>query len=414
MVEGPGVHRVAIAHRKLLLRQRFTASSPNGKFKDGAAAINGLVLALIEAHGKNIFYFFTRCKSSKQAALENLPEDAIVVHIHFGMSGSFQTFPIPSPEPRPATRLRLIAETVGVVAHLSASICNYGSLELYRTKVESLGPDPLWKDDNKEFFWANMQKSRKKIGALLMDQSAIAGIGNIYRTELLFVIGVHPDQPASSLTRSTFEQIWSEAQRLLQVGVETGSIITVSQDEAGKPFSKLRKGEKRYVYNHKHCQRCDGVVQSWKLAQRTVYACEICQPLMLSSGTPNPSENQNPGDKNFQEQVVEGEHDKNSEEHVIVEEHLHNLKAPPDDEMASTVVSQDKMKCRVGQRRRTVEHQAFKDITTGGLLGLGSHDDDDVLVKSLAPTTPQKSLLSEDTRKSHKRKHKILFTHAHS
>lgn len=404
MVEGPGVHRVAAAHRKLLLGQRFIASSPNGKFTDGAAAISGQVLALIEAHGKNIFYFFTGCKQKKEITLENLPEKTGVVHIHFGMSGSFRTFPVPGPEPRPATRLRLIAETGGVVAHLSASVCNYGSLELYRKKVECLGPDPLRNDGDKELVWATLQKRKKKIGALLMDQSIIAGIGNIYRTELLFVIGVHPDHPASRIARSTFELMWSEAQRLLQVGVVTGSIITVSQDEAGKPFSKLRKGEKRYIYNHKHCRRCHSMVHSWKLAQRTIYACEICQPLMLIESNSNASEIPNLKDKNIEDGNAK-EHEEKFTHHSTARKHLHQLK----ETQISTVVSENKMNCRASQkRRRTVEHQAFKDITTGGLVVDSDFQNVNAVLQSLAPTTPQKPPTAEGAKRTYKRRRVII------
>ncbi|MCO5608069.1 hypothetical protein L7F22_062274 [Adiantum nelumboides] len=246
MVEGPLVHFVAVTHRRLLLGQRLLASSPNGKFRDGAALVDGQVLTLIEAHGKNIFYFFTHSKpaNSKQMVPKHLPEDTTVVHIHFGLSGSFKTYAAPGPEPRPTTRLRLAAEKVGLVANCSANVCNHGNLELYRKKVECLGPDPLRKDGDKERLWTSLQNSKKKIGAVLMDQSLVAGIGNIYRTELLFITGVHPDQPASSLTRSTFEQLWSEAQRLFQVGVITGSLITVSPDEASFRF-RSRNQEKQ-------------------------------------------------------------------------------------------------------------------------------------------------------------------------
>jgi endonuclease-8 len=56
MVEGPGVHRVALVHRRMLQGRVFQATSPSGRFVDGAAAINGHVLSHIEAHAKNIFY----------------------------------------------------------------------------------------------------------------------------------------------------------------------------------------------------------------------------------------------------------------------------------------------------------------------------------------------------------------------
>ncbi|KAI5061868.1 hypothetical protein GOP47_0022407 [Adiantum capillus-veneris] len=390
MVEGPGVHRVAIAHRKLLLGQRVKASSPNGKFRDGAALIDGQVLVLIEAHGKNIFYFFTCLEpaNGNETELQHLPESVTVVHIHFGMSGSFQTYTAPGPEPRPATRLRLVAEKMSVVAHLSANVCNYGGLEFYRKKVECLGPDPLRTDGDKERLWANLQKSKKKIGAVLMDQSLVAGIGNIYRTELLFVIGLHPNQPASTLTRSTFEQLWSEAQRLLKVGMITGSIITVSQDEAGRPFSKLRKGEKRYIYNHKQCRRCNGEVESWKLAQRTIYACEACQPLMQQTSETQESYG------TFGEHTTIEDNDKKIEKYVTFDGYSHHAKTSQHGILESTVVSQEQLKPKVRHRQRTVEHQAFKDITTGGLLDFGSQDDLTTL-QNLAPTTPQKPSAAE-------------------
>ncbi|MCO5603145.1 hypothetical protein L7F22_057292 [Adiantum nelumboides] len=217
-------------------------------------------------------------------------------------------------------------------------------------------------------------------------------------SELLFVVGVHPNQPASTLTRSTFEQLWSEATRLLQVGLITGSIITVSQDEAGKPFSKLKKGEKRYIYNHKYCRRCDGEVQSWKLAQRTVYACEACQPLILQT-----SETAKSGGT-FRECTLVEDYDKKIIDHVAADGCSHCSKALHCGVLKSTVVSQKKSKDRVSrpQRRQTVEHQAFKDINTGGLFNFDSQDD--ITLQNLAPTTPQKQSTAEGTIKCYKRR----------
>ncbi|OAE23922.1 hypothetical protein AXG93_1217s1340 [Marchantia polymorpha subsp. ruderalis] len=122
MVEGPGVHRVAIAHRRVLLGRFFT----NHRLEN--------------------------------AALEKLPEDVIVVHIHFGMSGSFRTFKFPGPEPREKTRLRLENEAEDVVAHLSSSVCVHGGMELYRKRLTELGPDPLRDDADKEIAWNKMQR----------------------------------------------------------------------------------------------------------------------------------------------------------------------------------------------------------------------------------------------------------------
>ena len=72
MVEGHGVHRVAAAHREQLRGKAFKASSPNGRFEEGAKLIDGKILHAIEAYGKNLLYRF-----GEGAA-------AVVVHVHFG------------------------------------------------------------------------------------------------------------------------------------------------------------------------------------------------------------------------------------------------------------------------------------------------------------------------------------------
>jgi formamidopyrimidine-DNA glycosylase len=158
-----------------------------------------------------------------------------------GVSGSFKLFGsellwciyITGPEPREATRLQLENKKEGLVAHLSATLCVHGDLELYRSRIAKLGPDPLRQDADKEVVWLSMQKTKQSIGAFLMDQSMIAGIGNIYRSELLLVTGIHPDHCASTVSRSSFESLWIQAKQLMEIGVQTGYIITILTDDTG-------------------------------------------------------------------------------------------------------------------------------------------------------------------------------------
>ncbi|KAK9902765.1 hypothetical protein WJX75_005429 [Coccomyxa subellipsoidea] len=268
MVEGHQCHRVVHAHKKVLLGQRFRAASPNGKFMDGAKAIDQQPLTRIECHGKNLFYFFGE------------GEGAVVLHAHFGMSGAFKTLPRGGspPETTPNTRLLLTGERV--VALLSAMIVQHGGLDLYEEKVAKLGPDPLREDADKERLWAVMQKSKKSIGQLLMDQTAVAGIGNIYRAEILFKAGVHPEEPGRLVSREGFELIWRHSVDLLQRGFKSGSILTVDADEAkilGPPW------QRRYIYNHKSCGRCGSAISTWIIQARTCYACLTCQPLQAGT-----------------------------------------------------------------------------------------------------------------------------------
>jgi hypothetical protein len=124
------------------------------------------------------------------------------------------------------------------------------------------------------------QKTKRAIGAFLMDQSMIAGIGNIYRSELLLVAGIHPDHPACSVSRSSFESLWIQAKRLFEIGVQTGYIITILTDDAGNPLPTVRGGIQSgsFVYNQKECGVCGGIVFRWTINQRAVFACQACQP----------------------------------------------------------------------------------------------------------------------------------------
>jgi len=242
------------------------ATSPNGRFKAGAQAIGkaGGVLLKIEVHGKNMFYFF----GSKGG------KPSLVVRIHFGMAGQFAVYKGEEPEVTANTRLRLeTADSSGpsFTAHLSAMTVVSGSVEkLYATIVARLGPDPLREDADVERIVAGCMASKKSIGQLLMDQSFSAGVGNIYRTETLYEAGIHPNQPANSLTRKEMLQLWSIIVKQMQAGFKTGSIWGYKSGAACYGRTK---------------SACGGKVKSWSIGSRTVYACERRQRLLANRST---------------------------------------------------------------------------------------------------------------------------------
>jgi formamidopyrimidine-DNA glycosylase len=264
MVEGHQVQRLAHRHRQKMVGVVFRACSPNQRFEEGAKRIDGSRLAGVEAVGKNLFYFF---ESKKE-------KGTVVMAVHFGMAGRFATMNFPGTEPTPTTRLRLVCEEKKLVAHLSAMTVLCGGEDLYLSKRQKLGEDPLREDADPERVWKKLQKTHKPVGLMLMDQSCISGIGNIYRAEILFKSGVHPEQPSSTLTREEFETIWKHSVLLLQRGFLTGSILTVDEEEELPP-----PWTRRYIYNHSVCPRCRGPVSTWDMASRTVHACTRCQPL---------------------------------------------------------------------------------------------------------------------------------------
>lgn len=257
MVEGDGCHRVAAEHRRSLVGRRFKASSPNKRFSVGARAIMqaGGVLLRIEVHGKNLFYFFGKkgCKPT------------VVMHVHFGMAGAFAVYTKEEPEITPNTRLRL--EDAGVFAHLSAMIVDHGTLtSLYERLSAQLGPDPLREDsDPMRFISACACMGNKKtIGAVLMDQKVVAGVGNIYRSETLYEAGIHPEQPANTLSEVELKRLWNIIVKQMQDGFKTGSIW-------GKKSGPWCYG--------RMTSACGGKVREWSMGGRNVFACSKKQVL---------------------------------------------------------------------------------------------------------------------------------------
>ena len=183
----------------------------------------------MEAHGKNLFYFF----GSDTA-------DPVVMHVHFGMSGAFKLFRLSDrgqPAPTPTSRLYLeeIPSAAGgadcVAGLVSAMTVQHGALPLYLAKVLELGHDPLRDDADPAALRKAVALSKKSIGALLMDQRYFPGIGNIYRAEILFKAGVHPEIKGAAMNDDEYWRVWEQCVLLMRRGFETGSILTVDEAE---------------------------------------------------------------------------------------------------------------------------------------------------------------------------------------
>lgn len=262
MPEGHTIHRLARDHTRDLAGRPVAVSSPQGRFEAAAARLDGRVLEGVEAYGKHLFYDWG---------------GGDLVHVHLGLFGRFFSLPAPPPAPRPTTRLRM-AGTDATVDLVGATECALvGPLERERI-LARLGPDPLRDDADLERAWAALQRRRGPVGTALMDQSVLAGVGNVYRAEVLAVHGIHPERPASTLSREEFESIWTTLVSWLRQAVEDQVIITVDPDDVGKPRSLIVKGEALHVYRQERCRTCGEEIRRWDLNGRWAYACEVCQP----------------------------------------------------------------------------------------------------------------------------------------
>ena len=114
------------------------------------------------------------------------------------------------------------------------------------------------------------------MGAALLDQSVIAGAGNVLRAESLFRAGVHPSTPAASVEREVFQRVWAALVELMHQSVDDGRIISVPLPPAER--ATVAEAEGRMVYKQAACRACGTPVETWELAGRAAYACPTCQP----------------------------------------------------------------------------------------------------------------------------------------
>jgi endonuclease VIII len=268
--EGHTIHRLALDHTKDLVGQALEVSSPQGRVTEGAALVSGNILTRVDPYGKHLFYRFGSAK----------PADALSIHVHLGLFGKFTRHKSPAPQPRDTTRLRMVGTkwTVDLVGPTDCRIVTPAEEAVIRDR---LGPDPLRADADPQIAFQRLSKRRIPIGAALLDQKVMAGVGNVYRAEALFVHGIHPNRPANEVTRWEFDALWATIVAMLHQGVIDKRIITVADDELdvfGTPRKKLRGKEAVYVYKKDNCMRCETAIDRWDMSGRWAYACANCQP----------------------------------------------------------------------------------------------------------------------------------------
>ncbi|TDD92281.1 Fpg/Nei family DNA glycosylase [Saccharopolyspora karakumensis] len=267
MPEGHTLHRLAGVHHELFAGAAVRVSSPQGRFASSASVLDGAVFERAEAHGKHLFHSYGRDR---------------VVHVHLGLYGTFTESELPIAEPRGQVRMRIVGPT-----HFTdlrgPTKCELLTPDEVAAVRERLGPDPLRTDAEPERAWARISKSRTSIAALLMDQKILAGVGNVYRAEVLFRHRIPPMTPGRDLGRQRWELIWADLVELMADGVKVGRIDTVRPEHlpeaTGRAPRQDRHGGEVYVYRRAGmpCLICGGEVLTTDLAARKLYWCPTCQ-----------------------------------------------------------------------------------------------------------------------------------------
>lgn len=287
MPEGHLIHRLANAFGASFTGAALHASSPQGRFADGAALLDGRRLLRAEAWGKQMFLLF---------------EGDQWLRVHLGMYGMWR-FGGPGldaigrgrsdteaeqdedgrPLPRGAVRLRLASPTH--LADLSGpSACVLQDTAEKDASTAQIGPDPLRPGARPGRAWDIVSASRTAIGQLLMRQDVVGGIGNIYRAELLFRARLEPRKPGRDLSRPQWDALWRDARTLMADGVAQGSIATTRAQHRppGQPVLGTRgaRYDGRFYVAFRHnepCRVCATPVRMEPMAGRKLYWCETCQ-----------------------------------------------------------------------------------------------------------------------------------------
>ena len=262
--EGHTIHRLARRHQKLLGGQTVRATSPQGRFADGAALIDGLTLEKTDAWGKHLFHRYAR---------------DLWLHVHLGLYGKFTDGPLPAPEPRGALRVRLEGDETWL--DLRGPItCEVITRAEKDAVTATLGPDPLRPGADPGLAAAKLARSRTALGALLMNQTVLAGVGNVYRAEILFRHGVHPYLAGRDLDPVVWLDMWEDLARLMRSGVRSGRIVTTDPDDRDRRSGPARRSDAHYVYRRtgEPCRRCDTPIAHAVMVTRNLFWCPRCQP----------------------------------------------------------------------------------------------------------------------------------------
>lgn len=272
MPEGHTLRRLAEDLSATFAGTVVRVASPQGRFAPEAAVLDGSELVEADSAGKHLFVDFA---------------GGHVVHVHLGLIGSFRIGEGAAPDPVGQVRLR-IATDVAYADLRGATRCALVTPGERAAVIARLGPDPLRPDADPGRAWARIGRSNRPIGDLLMDQDVIAGIGNVYRAEVLFRHRLHPLRPGRTLRKSQFEAMWADLVTLMADGVTVNRIDTVRAEHTpeamGRDPRRDDHGGEVYVYRRHDlgCHVCGTRIRTAVLAGRNLFWCPRCQPKFRS------------------------------------------------------------------------------------------------------------------------------------
>jgi len=335
MPEGHSVHRIARQFARNFVGRQVAASSPQGRFAEGAALLDGRTIAQAKAVGKQMFleaegdlwlrvhlglygaWDFAgeilvdptiaaangRMGQTNQrgtdldAALSGAPvfdsagENSLSsigaprkTRVHVRMSEQTTGLADEDAWPPPVVgqvRLRLLTDST--CADLRGpTACVLQTPDEMLATIAKLGPDPLVGDpaEGEERFARAVRRKPTPIALLLMDQSVVSGIGNVYRAEMLFRARLNPHTPGRDVPEDVVRELWRDWARLLAIGVETGQMMTMDGLSPEQYRAAMAHRDDRHWVYHRAglpCRVCGTEIALEEIGARKLYWCPSCQ-----------------------------------------------------------------------------------------------------------------------------------------
>lgn len=270
MPEGHTVHRLARLQRRRYAGRPVAVSSPQGRFGTGAEVVDGRVLVEVEAHGKHLFQHYGPGGGRD------------TVHVHLGLWGRFGDRRRPEQPPRGQVRMRMVGEDhyADLRGPAACELLDDVAVTALRAR---LGEDPLRPDADPDRVWHRVSRSRAPLASLLMDQSVIAGLGNVFRAETLFRTGTDPLTEGRELSRQRFDLLWDDLSEMLRDGERRGRIETLRPEHDPALLDAPDRGAvcASVVYAYRRtgrpCLVCGTAIAHREFRARNLFWCPTCQ-----------------------------------------------------------------------------------------------------------------------------------------
>jgi endonuclease-8 len=274
MPEGDTIFRAArTLHRALAGKQvtAFESVFPALNRIDDDAPIAGRTIERVHSAGKHLLMHFS---------------GDLVLRTHMRMNGSWHIYRRGEAWQRARRDMRIIVATADFEAvGFSIPVAEFMSeRDVAKSPVGTLGPDVLADDFDHDRVIANLrEQSDSEIAEALLNQRVLAGLGNVYKSEILFICRINPFTHVDSLTDANLRSLVVESRRLLKMNVSEGLELMTTYGGLRRTTGRSRPEDRLWVYGRARlpCRRCGTPIRVRKQGKdaRLTYWCPQCQPL---------------------------------------------------------------------------------------------------------------------------------------